>query len=120
MKKRILWIWFIIFLLAACAPAVEAPESAVKARNAAIAYLVDKKPEMQLPAADAKWQARRDTPEKLLGYETYSFHSGAAVISVGCPVVAPWDVICAVRVQVGTAVWEGRVDAKGEVLEGLQ
>ena len=120
MKKTLILISILFCLLASCVAAVQAPESSIKARDAVIAYLAEKKPEMQLPAASATWTARRDTPEKLLGYETYSFSSGKAVISVGCPVVAPWDVICAVRVQSASAVWEGRVNAQGEVLEGLQ
>ena len=120
MKNKLLITGILIYVLAACAPAVQAPDSALKARDAVIAYLAQVQPEMKLETADSRWQVRRDTPEKLLGYETYSFRSGKTLISVGCPVVAPWDVICAVKVESGGALWEGRVNAAGEVLPGLE
>lgn len=120
MKIKLLIAWILIFLLAACAPAMQAPDSAIKARDAVIAYLAQAQPDLNLEIVGSTWQVRRDTPEKLLGYETYSFRSGKTLISVGCPVVAPWDVICAVKVESGGALWEGRVNAAGEVLPGLE
>jgi len=119
-KNILLITGILICVLAACAPKVQAPDSALKARDAVIAYLAQAQPDLNLEIVGSPWQVRRDTPEKLLGYETYSFRSGKTLISIGCPVVAPWDVVCAVRVESGTAMWEGRVTAAGEVLPGLE
>lgn len=94
-----------------------------EARDIAVAYLAEK---FSLPEPD-EWFANDQTPEGLLGSSDFLYTSGAWVVSITAPVVAPEYLVYSMEIDhIATGMhWEGKVDAQGnleetDVLEPLQ
>ena len=99
--------------------AVEAPEEVRAARDAALAYVIERYGE-QAPALGLTWTGEFTTPEGLVGWVTYEFRAEGWVVTIGHAVVPPemrrYEVV--VADQTTGFQWEGQVDAKGHVTEG--
>ena len=99
--------------------AVEAPEEVRAARDAALAYVIERYGE-QAPALGLTWTGEFTTPEGLVGWVTYEFRAEGWVVTIGHAVVPPemrrYEVVVD---NPNTGFWwEGRVDAAGHVMEG--
>jgi len=94
------------------------PPDPVRARDAALAYLVKAYGE-RAPALDLTWQEERTTPEGMVGSSSFQYTADDWAISVSFPVVAPEAIIYQVTVTDGRAgfAWQGEVDARGQVKE---
>ncbi|MEM2884796.1 MAG: protease complex subunit PrcB family protein [Thermoproteota archaeon] len=58
----------------------------------------------------AEWSGGRETPEGLVGSETYVYRAEGAVVTVKYPVVLAENVIYEISVELsGTKVWKGRL-----------
>ena len=132
MKNRtvrwtVLWIVCAV-LFSACSPAatptpeppapVDVADVVIEAREAALSYVLKTYGEQVFPAPGSGWEARRTTPEGLVGSETFEFAAGDVTVTIQYPVVAPQNVIYKVTVaKTGGFSWEGQVDANGAVTE---
>lgn len=98
--------------------AVEVPEGAQTARDAALAFVSERYSE-QAPAPGLAWTERRMTPEGIVGAETFQYTAQDWVVTVSYPVVAPESVVYQVVMSNPTTAfqWEGEVDAAGNVTE---
>ena len=85
------------------------------ALDIAVAYLVKR---FSLPAP-GEWYTQDQTPEGLLGASDFLYTSGAWVVSITAPVVAPEYLVYTVAIDhVATGThWEGKVDAEGNLEE---
>jgi putative hemolysin len=94
------------------------PSDPVSARDAILAYLVEKYG-AEAPAADLSWAEKHAKPEGLVGEESYEYTAGDWLIAISYPVVAPENVFYTVTVtnQVTGFHWEGKVDAQEQVTE---
>jgi hypothetical protein len=59
------------------------------------------------------WNGGRETPEGIVGYETYVYRAGGIVVNVGYPVVRPDQTVYRIKVEVqGQTVWEGELQRR--------
>ena len=47
------------------------------------------------------WRESRDTPNKIVGYETYIYRGGGITVKVGYPVVQPENIIYTIQIKIG-------------------
>ena len=90
--------------------AVVIPDEVRAARDAALSYVSAMHGEAA-PAPGLSWTERRTTPEGLVGAEHFEFSSGAWVITVSYPVVAPEYMAYQITIDNGATGfhWEGEV-----------
>lgn len=86
-----------------------------EARDIAVAYLLDK----NTLEAPGEWLAQDQTPENLLGASHFLYTSGAWVVLVKAPVVAPENLVYSIEIDHITSGlrWQGEVDAYGTLKE---
>ncbi len=86
-----------------------------EARDIAASYLVEKF-NLDTPT---EWFSTDQTPEGLLGSSDFLYTSGAWVVSITAPVVAPDYLVYAMEIDhIATGMhWEGKVDAQGNLEE---
>jgi len=94
------------------------PSDPVGARDAVLAYLTENYGGTA-PGAGLAWVETHTKPEGLVGGESYEYTTGDWVIAVSYPVVAPENVVYTIAVSNATTgfLWEGQVDAQGQVTE---
>ncbi len=79
-------------------------------RDYAILYLRDSGYEGLPDPLKVEWSGGRETPEGLLGSETYVYRADGVVVTIRYPVVLAENVVYEIRVEIsGTKVWEGRL-----------
>lgn len=85
------------------------------ARDIAVSYLLEK---YDIESPD-KWTVMDQTPENLLGTSAYGYTSGAWVVFVESPVVAPEYLVYNIQIdQISNGLrWMGEVDAQGKLKE---
>jgi len=85
------------------------------ARDLAIAYLLEK----FALEAPGDWVKNDQTPENLLGASKFIYTSGAWVVTISAPVVAPQYMVYSLEIdQMQTGLhWEGKIDAQGSLTE---
>ena len=68
---------------------------------------------LQMSVADPftlTWTGGRETPEGILGYETYVYRANSIIVTIGYPVVRPEDTVYEITVQVGDrTLWTGEL-----------
>ncbi len=115
------WRWGLVaalaVMLAACAPAGQrdaSPAEFRQARDAALAFLSDSRPEVDWPAT-YQWTSE-DVTAGRVGATVWRFADASGVnVVVSRPVVP--EVIYDVEVTFGDFVWDGTVDAQWQVKE---
>ncbi|MDH5439266.1 MAG: protease complex subunit PrcB family protein [Candidatus Bathyarchaeota archaeon] len=56
------------------------------------------------------WTGGRETPEGILGYETFVYRASAIAVTIGYPVVLPENTVYTIKVEVGGRTeWEGQL-----------
>lgn len=88
-----------------------------RARDIAVNYLVDKYA-LEIPG---DWFSENQTPQGLLGASNFLYSSGAWVVQVTAPVVAPEHLVYSLRIDhvASGTHWEGEVDAWGNLHETI-
>lgn len=96
------------------------PSDPLGARDAVLAYLTEDYGG-EAPAAGLVWTETHTKPEGLVGGESFQYTAGDWLIAVSYPVVAPENVVYTIAVSNATTgfLWEGQVDAQGQVTETL-
>lgn len=96
---------------------VLAPDPA-RARDAAMAYLAATYG-LQGPQPTLVWEEENTTPEGQIGASNFVYSAGNWVVEVSFPIVAPQSTRYQVAVTNASTgfVWQGEVDAKGQVME---
>lgn len=68
---------------------------------------------LQMGVADPltlTWTGGRETPDGILGYETYVFRASSITVTIGYPVVRPEDTVYEITVQGGDrTLWKGEL-----------
>jgi len=93
----------------------------IGARDAALAY-VRTSHGADAPAADLAWVEQHAKPAELVGGEAYQYLAGDWLILVSYPVVMPEQTAYTISMVnfVTGFIWDGRVGAGGQVIEGGQ
>lgn len=122
MNRRILVVICVVLLIAlttsSCAPTPTPTEKPPAfgpsfARDAALATVWTE----NTPLSGLRWSEEDLTPEGLIGGSTIRYTSGAWVVTVAYPIVAPELTVYQVTIanNVSGLTWSGEVDAQGNV-----
>jgi hypothetical protein len=70
--------------------------------------------ELELPDPfSVNWTGGRQTPEGILGYESYVYEAEGVTVSIGYPVVLPENTVYKIRVEKdGSMLWQGELNKR--------